>query len=177
MIIIHHHSPIQYNKMQYTRNAVPVFTVCGACAGQTLIATLQWREAEGRRKMCRTAKYKFVHDAVGGDLVVCGRASSRPPPPPPPFLVTCTSSAHWRRRWHRCSELVVDCLSRIVAGAVRLGAGPLRVNQPRPRPGPTLPSCAARDDSAAGGLEYAHGRRGACAAARRSPERRHISAK
>ena len=157
-----------------------LLTACGVCAGQTLIATLQWREAEGRRKMCRTAKYKFVHDAMGDDLDVSARSSSGTHPPrrtPRSYYVTCTSSAHWRRRWHRCSELVVDCLNRIVAGAVRLGAGPLRVNQPRPRPGPTLPSCAARDDSAAGGLEYAHGRRGACAAPRCSPERRHIRAK
>jgi arylsulfatase A-like enzyme len=35
---------------------------------KTLLATLQWREAEGRRKMCRTARFKYVHDAMGGDL-------------------------------------------------------------------------------------------------------------
>jgi arylsulfatase A-like enzyme len=35
---------------------------------KTLIATLQWREAEGRRKMCRTAQFKYVHDAMGDDL-------------------------------------------------------------------------------------------------------------
>ena len=34
----------------------------------TLIATLQWREAEGRRKMCRTKDWKYVHDAMGTDL-------------------------------------------------------------------------------------------------------------
>jgi len=31
----------------------------------TLIDTLQWREAEGRRKMVRTARWKYVHDPMG----------------------------------------------------------------------------------------------------------------
>ena len=31
----------------------------------TLMDTLQWREAEGRRKMVRTATWKYVHDAMG----------------------------------------------------------------------------------------------------------------
>eukprot|EP01051_Picozoa_sp_SAG22_P012996 SAG22_NODE_1407_length_4489_cov_3.308884_2_plen_169_part_00 len=31
---------------------------------KTLIATLQWREAEGRRKMCRTVEWKYVHDPM-----------------------------------------------------------------------------------------------------------------
>ena len=31
----------------------------------TLIDTLQWREAEGRRKMVRTAGWKYVHDPMG----------------------------------------------------------------------------------------------------------------
>ena len=35
---------------------------------KTLIDTLQWREAEGRRKMCRTSQWKFVHDALGEDV-------------------------------------------------------------------------------------------------------------
>ncbi len=32
---------------------------------RTLIATLQWREAEGRRKMVRTRRWKYVHDPMG----------------------------------------------------------------------------------------------------------------
>ena len=32
---------------------------------QTLIASLQWREAEGRRKMVRTREWKYVHDPTG----------------------------------------------------------------------------------------------------------------
>ncbi|MEM7538987.1 MAG: sulfatase-like hydrolase/transferase [Chloroflexota bacterium] len=32
----------------------------------TLIDTLRWREAEGRRKMVRTREWKYVHDAMGG---------------------------------------------------------------------------------------------------------------
>ncbi len=32
---------------------------------RTLIDTLQWREAEGRRKMVRTAEWKYVHDPMG----------------------------------------------------------------------------------------------------------------
>ena len=31
----------------------------------TLIQTLRWREAEGRRKMVRTADWKYVHDPLG----------------------------------------------------------------------------------------------------------------
>ncbi len=31
----------------------------------TLIESLQWREAEGRRKMVRTARWKYVHDPMG----------------------------------------------------------------------------------------------------------------
>jgi len=31
----------------------------------TLIQTLRWREAEGRRKMVRTANWKYVHDPLG----------------------------------------------------------------------------------------------------------------
>ena len=31
----------------------------------TLIRTLQWREAEGRRKMVRTQEWKYVHDPMG----------------------------------------------------------------------------------------------------------------
>ncbi len=31
----------------------------------TLIATLRWREAEGRRKMVRTPEWKYVHDPMG----------------------------------------------------------------------------------------------------------------
>lgn len=31
----------------------------------TLIQSLQWREAEGRRKMVRTRRWKYVHDAMG----------------------------------------------------------------------------------------------------------------
>jgi arylsulfatase A-like enzyme len=30
-----------------------------------LITSLQWREAEGRRKMVRTAEWKYVHDPTG----------------------------------------------------------------------------------------------------------------
>lgn len=32
---------------------------------RTLIDTLRWREAEGRRKMVRTRKWKYVHDPMG----------------------------------------------------------------------------------------------------------------
>jgi arylsulfatase A-like enzyme len=32
---------------------------------KTLIQTLRWREAEGRRKMVRTRAWKYVHDAMG----------------------------------------------------------------------------------------------------------------
>jgi arylsulfatase A-like enzyme len=32
---------------------------------KTLIQTLRWREAEGRRKMVRTHAWKYVHDAMG----------------------------------------------------------------------------------------------------------------
>jgi arylsulfatase A-like enzyme len=32
---------------------------------QTLIQSLQWREAEGRRKMIRTRDWKYVHDPMG----------------------------------------------------------------------------------------------------------------
>ncbi len=32
---------------------------------RTLIDTLQWREAEGRRKMIRTHEWKYVHDPMG----------------------------------------------------------------------------------------------------------------
>ena len=32
---------------------------------RTLIETLQWREAEGRRKMVRTHEWKYVHDPMG----------------------------------------------------------------------------------------------------------------
>jgi arylsulfatase A-like enzyme len=32
---------------------------------RTLIASLQWREAEGRRKMVRSREYKYVHDPMG----------------------------------------------------------------------------------------------------------------
>jgi arylsulfatase A-like enzyme len=32
---------------------------------QTLLRTLRWREAEGRRKMVRTRDWKYVHDALG----------------------------------------------------------------------------------------------------------------
>jgi choline-sulfatase len=32
---------------------------------QTLIQSLQWREAEGRRKMVRTQEWKYVHDPMG----------------------------------------------------------------------------------------------------------------
>ena len=31
----------------------------------TLIKSLQWREAEGRRKMVRTSEWKYVHDSMG----------------------------------------------------------------------------------------------------------------
>ena len=56
----------------------PCLQCCGGFhAGKTLIATLQWREAEGRRKMCRTAKYKFVHDAMGDDLDVRTQSFSK----------------------------------------------------------------------------------------------------
>jgi len=32
---------------------------------ETLIRSLQWREAEGRRKMARTREWKYVHDPMG----------------------------------------------------------------------------------------------------------------
>ncbi len=32
---------------------------------QTVIQSLQWREAEGRRKMVRTRDWKYVHDPMG----------------------------------------------------------------------------------------------------------------
>ncbi len=32
---------------------------------RTLMQSLQWREAEGRRKMVRTCKWKYVHDPMG----------------------------------------------------------------------------------------------------------------
>lgn len=32
---------------------------------QTIMRSLQWREAEGRRKMVRTREWKFVHDPLG----------------------------------------------------------------------------------------------------------------
>ena len=32
---------------------------------RTLMASLRWREAEGRRKMVRTAEWKYVHDPMG----------------------------------------------------------------------------------------------------------------
>jgi choline-sulfatase len=32
---------------------------------RTLIQSLRWREAEGRRKMVRTAQWKYVHDPMG----------------------------------------------------------------------------------------------------------------
>jgi hypothetical protein len=32
---------------------------------KTLIQSLQWREAEGRRKMVRTREWKYVHDPMG----------------------------------------------------------------------------------------------------------------
>lgn len=35
---------------------------------KTLIASLHWREAEGRRKMVRTRRWKYVHDPMGDDI-------------------------------------------------------------------------------------------------------------
>jgi choline-sulfatase len=35
---------------------------------RALMASLQWREAEGRRKMVRTRAWKYVHDPMGDDL-------------------------------------------------------------------------------------------------------------
>jgi arylsulfatase A-like enzyme len=32
---------------------------------RTLLQSLQWREAEGRRKMVRTRDWKYVHDPMG----------------------------------------------------------------------------------------------------------------
>ena len=32
---------------------------------ESLIQSLQWREAEGRRKMVRTKEWKYVHDPMG----------------------------------------------------------------------------------------------------------------
>jgi arylsulfatase A-like enzyme len=32
---------------------------------KALIQSLQWREAEGRRKMVRARKWKYVHDPMG----------------------------------------------------------------------------------------------------------------
>ena len=32
---------------------------------KTLIESLHWREAEGRRKMVRTVNWKYVHDPMG----------------------------------------------------------------------------------------------------------------
>jgi len=32
---------------------------------RALMASLQWREAEGRRKMVRTREWKYVHDPMG----------------------------------------------------------------------------------------------------------------
>jgi choline-sulfatase len=32
---------------------------------RTLMQSLRWREAEGRRKMVRTARWKYVHDPMG----------------------------------------------------------------------------------------------------------------
>jgi len=32
---------------------------------QALLASLRWREAEGRRKMVRTHNWKYVHDPMG----------------------------------------------------------------------------------------------------------------
>jgi arylsulfatase A-like enzyme len=32
---------------------------------QALLQSLQWREAEGRRKMVRTPDWKYVHDPMG----------------------------------------------------------------------------------------------------------------
>ena len=37
----------------------------GPYGRKTLIQTLRWREAEGRRKMVRTRAWKYVHDAMG----------------------------------------------------------------------------------------------------------------
>ena len=34
---------------------------------RALMASLQWREAEGRRKMVRTREWKYVHDAMGDE--------------------------------------------------------------------------------------------------------------
>jgi choline-sulfatase len=34
---------------------------------RALMRSLQWREAEGRRKMVRTQDWKYVHDPIGGD--------------------------------------------------------------------------------------------------------------
>lgn len=34
---------------------------------RALMTSLQWREAEGRRKMVRTRSWKYVHDPMGGD--------------------------------------------------------------------------------------------------------------
>ena len=42
---------------------------------RTLIQSLRWREAEGRRKMVRTVDWKYVHDPMG-DL---DELASRPP--------------------------------------------------------------------------------------------------
>ena len=35
---------------------------------KTLIKSLHWREAEGRRKMVRTHMWKYVHDSMGNDV-------------------------------------------------------------------------------------------------------------
>jgi arylsulfatase A-like enzyme len=35
---------------------------------RALMTSLQWREAEGRRKMVRTREWKYVHDPMGEDL-------------------------------------------------------------------------------------------------------------
>ncbi|MEX1018766.1 MAG: sulfatase-like hydrolase/transferase [Litorilinea sp.] len=39
--------------------------VPGPHGRRTLIQSLQWREAEGRRKMARTQRWKYVHDPMG----------------------------------------------------------------------------------------------------------------
>ena len=37
----------------------------GPCGRRALMASLWWREAEGRRKMVRTREWKYVHDPMG----------------------------------------------------------------------------------------------------------------
>jgi hypothetical protein len=115
---------------------------------KTLIATLQWREAEGRRKMCRTREWKYVHDAMVRDLdelcVLLLRLGDRSSVPACCTLVGFGGCLFTSRPWCPC---VCDVCMYVQVRPVRR---PMGAAQRCVRCGAALPGSPAGDDSAAG---------------------------